>query len=499
MPKFLKVGEGPEEVLWRPNSVPQAAFLNATEFEVLYGGAKGGAKSESLIMHPTQFVTLERFKGLILRASFPELRELLDRAAKYYPKLGGQWKAEEQRYVFPSGAMIEFGFCEQMANVTRYQGREWSAVYFDEIGNLKEERVWTDLLVEIRSPDPRVPRMARASANPGGAGHGWLKRRFVQACGRQGETIYRDPRTSLSRRFIPAKVTDNPIYANDPLYMAQLHALPEQRRKQLMDGDWDAGEGLAFPDLTSTRVAAYETADWPEHWTVFGGYDWGFNHPGCFGLYLVNGDGQVILLDTVWHRQKHLPEIHEQVTRMLERFGLSWRRVRYVAAGLDLWHDHQSREERGPTYAERLQQMGWPIVRATVSRVAGYRNALQYVEGGTFSICRTPGNDRLVQQLESLTTDPDDLEDVLKQDADENGEGGDDGYDQVRYSLMSRPFVGTPNRGKRREVAQGQSPGYDYTRHQPRERESGEEMVARWFQEARPLSPLANRHHLPRR
>jgi hypothetical protein len=106
---------------------------------------------------------------------------------------------------------------------------------------------------ELRSPDPKIIRMWRGTANPGKAGHAWVKRRFItRAARRERRILVRKVKlpngmeARLTRRFIPGTVLDNPIYANDPLYMAQLATLPEVLRNQLLYGDWNAGYGAAL-------------------------------------------------------------------------------------------------------------------------------------------------------------------------------------------------------------------------------------------------------------
>ena len=129
----------------------------------------------------------------------------------------------------------EFGFCATYADVQRYQGQEFAYIGFDELGNVADERVWTYLISRCRAKNEGLVLMMRASANPGGAGHGWLKRRFINSC-ENGARTFKDPETALTRRFVPARVTDNPtLVKNNPRYVAQLRSLPEMQRRQLLE------------------------------------------------------------------------------------------------------------------------------------------------------------------------------------------------------------------------------------------------------------------------
>jgi hypothetical protein len=197
------------ETVWRPHPGPQTEFLRCREFEVLYGGATGGGKTDALLYGGLRQIGFPTYRALFLRVSFPELREVMDRAHATFPKLGATWNEQRKRWQFPSGATFEFGYCETYVDVQRYQGQEYSYIAFDEVGNIADARVWTFLMSRCRSKEEGLVPMMRASANPGGPGHGWLKRRFVDATD-GGTRVYVDQATELTRRFVPARITDNP-------------------------------------------------------------------------------------------------------------------------------------------------------------------------------------------------------------------------------------------------------------------------------------------------
>jgi hypothetical protein len=445
---------GKHETLWRPHPGPQTAFLAASEFEVLYGGAAGGGKSDALLFGGLRQVEAPGYRALLLRQSFPELRELMDRAAAIFPQLGGEWNERDKRWRFPSGATYEFGYCASYADVQRYQGQEFAYIAFDELGNVGDPRVWTFLISRCRPKSPKLIPMMRASANPGGPGHGWLKRRFIDATD-GGTRVYSDPETGLTRRFVPARVTDNPtILTNNPAYVAQLRALPELLRRQLLEGDWSAGTGLALSELNRS-VHLCEVFEPPAHWTRFGALDWGYAHPWVFMWFAVDGDGNVFCCDTIRGR-RHLP--WEIAQRIRARCPVD--RLRYVVAGHDCWADVRARGENGPTIAEHLASYGIFLSEANIDRRQGLNTLRQYLawrgQGADGSdgvprlrFMRTEGNLWLLDQLETMVCDPDDPEDVLKQNANpDTGEGGDDGYDCLRYALMSRPLrAGAPPPG----------------------------------------------------
>lgn len=452
-------------VAWAPHKGKQALFCAAKEFEVLYGGAKGGGKSDALVALSMVQANLPAYRGLVLRSKYSEVDELILRSHKLFPQhpLKPRWNAEFKRWMFPNtenqtgagGALVEFGYCERRDHVEQYQGREWGYIGYDELGNQGDENVWIDLLKEIRCPDPRVVRMARASANPGYAGHAWIKKRFVVPCGKQGDKIHQFvldmegvEKFTLTRRFVPARITDNPVYANDPQYLANLASLPEVRRKQLLEGDWDIGIGLALEEL-SEEVHFCKPFNPPSHWFCFGSFDWGYRHKWVAIEFWVNEDGTIFVRECVkgW---RELPDVIGQ--KMIRYLNVD--EMKYMSAGHDCWHKHRARGENTPTVAERLQLLQIPLNRANQDRIHGLNNVRDYTawvsrgpDGQDWEpkvrFMDTPNNRWLFDQLSGMVVDEDDPEVVLKVDCDpETGEGGDDGYDAFRYGIASRPPTG---------------------------------------------------------
>lgn len=448
------------DVLWRPHP-RQARFLSSPAFECLYGGAAAGGKTSALLMGLLRQVHLPTFRGLFLRRTFPELREVMDRALFVFGQLGATWNEQQKRWTFESGATIEFGYCEHYRDVMRYQGQEFGTIAWDELGQCPEERIWLYLMSRCRSADPRVTCTMRASANPGGPGHAWLKRRFIAACDPNGRPIV-DPTTTLTRAYVSARLADNPTMTdNDPLYEARLKALPEMERKQLLDGDWDAGEGLALGELARhvhlIRPPS-DTKTMDARWPQWVGHDWGYSHPAVSCWLMKAPDGVTHVRDTLWLRRLRDDEL---ATRIVEWCPATRRESTILYAGGDVFAQPMARTgDVTPRTADVYRAAGITVVRAPIKpgsrkrHVAHLRRLLAWrgIERDAAGAPRdgrpqlvfwdTPGNRRLVDQLESLTTDPDDPEDVLKIDATD-GIGGDDGYDALRYGVAAR--IEAPN------------------------------------------------------
>lgn len=211
-----------------------------------------------------------------------------------------------------------------------------------------------------------------------------------------------------------------------------------------------AGVGLALPELSAEQHMVPRFAV-PEHWTQFGAFDWGYNHPYSFGWYTVDTDGTIYKIDTIWGREEIPVEIAQRVSA-----AVPVKRLSYTVAGHDCWSDLKARGENAPTIAEQFLPFGIVLMKANISRVTGLNNIRQYVhvpDGGRprFRFMDTAGNRKCLAQMQAMQIDPDNLEDALKVDADHAGRGGDDGYDETRMALASRPLTPMVRRYSRHE------------------------------------------------
>ena len=441
---------------WVPFPGFQERALSASADEVFIGGAKGPGKTDLLVVKPLYWVHKEAFAGLFLRETFPELARPLDRATKLYGALKADsrpaWNGEKQRFTFPTRAFVQFGYCRTKDDLTRYQGGNWASVYYDELGNQPDERVIDGLLSELRCPDPTIRRQFMGSGNPGFAGHPVIKRRYVVPCGKEGGVAWE--KTSLpdgsvrwwSKEFVPGRVTDNPIYANDATYMAQLMRLPDRMRRCLLDGDWDASTGVALDELEPS-VHIVEPFEVPSHWPYVSAFDWGYSHWAVFMWGRVSDDGRIYVCDTIKRRLMRDWDLAGTYNELVPAPGL-----RGVQSGHDCWHEIKARGENAPQTAEAFAKAGIHLIKANIERIHGYLNMLRYMSWRATEYTRerqpmvqffdTPGNRWLVDDhLPSVVVDPDDPRDVLKTNTDsETGMGGDDGYDCLRYLLASRPM-----------------------------------------------------------
>ena len=205
-------------VVWAPLVGPQTWLLSCPIFEVFFGGARGGGKSDGMLgdfaSHADEFG--EWAIGLIIRRELTQLKELIERSKQIYRPLGAEWNVQEKMWRFPNGARLTFAYIDNDDDADRYQGSSFSRVYVEEIGNFPSPVPIFKLMACIRSANPAVRCGFRATGNPGGIGHLWLKQRYIMPAPRGMQIIkskFINPFTKeefeQERVFIPSKVTDN--------------------------------------------------------------------------------------------------------------------------------------------------------------------------------------------------------------------------------------------------------------------------------------------------
>lgn len=251
------------QCIWEPQS-RQQEFLSADEDEVLYGGAAGGGKSDAALvdaMGMQQGAIYKRdYQALILRRTFGELKDLIERGRDLYAPMGGKWCGQDKCFRFPSRAIIEFGYLKREEDRLQYQGRAFAYINFEEItqyaGVYNRERkawepsvAWTYMKSRNRCKDPSIRCYMRATTNPGNIGHEWVKA-YWRIPDDGSATCFkvevRDEETGevsvVWRRFVPAKLSDNKYLAEGGQYKLKLLQLSTMERRALLGGRWDVVE-----------------------------------------------------------------------------------------------------------------------------------------------------------------------------------------------------------------------------------------------------------------
>jgi hypothetical protein len=421
-------------VAFMPNEGPQTDFLAASEKDVLYGGAAGGGKSFAMLIDPLRYCHFSEHRALILRRSMPELRELIDKSRELYPKAfkGAKFKEVEKLWQFPSGAKIEFGFLERDADVYRYQGQAYSWIGFDEITHLPTEFGWNYLASRLRTTNPELPTYLRCTANPGGVGAHWVKKRYIEP---HEENKTFKGSDGLTRKFIPARLQDNPFLAEDGEYERMLLSLPAVQRKQLLEGNWEINEGAAFAEF-DTSIHVIPPFAMPTWWERTKGIDYGYASESCCLWGAIDPEDKTLIIYRELYRKGLTGEVLGDTLNDMEADEVksitgvldtaAWARTGYT----------------GPTIGEMLMLKGHKLRRADKNRVAGKVQLHEYLRPDErtgrprLQIFNTCTN--LIKELQSLPLSKSNPEDV-------DTHSPDHAYDALRYLIMSRPRLDHPH------------------------------------------------------
>lgn len=478
-----KVGSGATEhleIIFKPNEGPQTTFFEASEREVLYGGAAGGGKSVALIIDVIRDADNPDHRGIIFRRRIDELRGLIALTKKFYPQIypGCRWNKQESTWTFPSGATVWYTYLENEDDVERYQGQDFNYIGFDELTQWNTPYCWDYMRSRLRTTTPSLKLYMRATANPGGVGGHWVKKMFIQVAP-WGESFWAtdietgrvlvepafkgdgtpNPKAGqplFKRRFIPAKLSDNPYLYADGEYEKNLLSLPEAQRKRLLEGDWDVVDGAAFPEF-NRMVHVCQPFDIPQSWFRFRGMDYGYTDACCVLWMATDHEGRVYVYRELYVTNKTVDEVGDLIAESEKQ-----ERVRYGMLDSSMW---DNRGNKGPLPAEVLNRRRLnfrPADSSPGSRVAGKLQIHQrlrpagarYLEDAEGKMVEIPGPPmlqifstcvNLIRTVPSLPTDKHKPEDV---DTDQE----DHAYDALRYGIMSRPmkpeygFFSTPMR-----------------------------------------------------
>ena len=287
-------------IAWAPQAGPQLALVTCPVFEVLYGGARYGGKTDGflgdLAIHAAMYGP--NAHGVFLRRRAKGLDQVVQRGLQIYGKIGARWVGGSvSSFIFPNGATLKIRHLWSAKDADLYQGHSYTRLYFEELTHWATPDAYLMMLATLRSPHG-VPVGARASANPGGLGHEWVKARFVSPSP-LGYKLLIDGETQTDRVFIPARIEDNPIGTHgDPNYKARLRATaPAHLRDAWMEGNWDIVPGGFFadvwnPDRHILSEATFNLNTMPMGWTYRRSFDWGWAKPASLGLWAISNGEQ---------------------------------------------------------------------------------------------------------------------------------------------------------------------------------------------------------------
>lgn len=437
------------QVIFEPNPGPQTEFLASIEREVLYGGSAGGGKSYAMLADPLRYIMHPQFSGLLVRHTTEELRELVWKSQELYPKVipNIKWSERKMQWVAPSGGRLWFSYLDREEDVLRYQGLAFSWIGFDELTQWSTPFAWNYLRSRLRTASPDLPIFMRATTNPGGIGHQWVKKMFIDPSPynrsfwatdiETGENLSypkghsKEGQPLFKRRFIPARLFDNPYLAESGEYETMLLSLPEHQRKQLLEGDWDVNEGAAFSEF-NRDIHVVDPFPIPKTWKRFRACDYGYGSYSGILWFAISPSDQLVVYRELYVKKVLATDLADMILDLEQEDGT----ILYGVLDSSLWH---KRGDPGPSLAEQMIMRGcrWrPSDRSKGSRVSGKNEIHRRLQVDDFTeeprlvFFNTCTN--VIAQLPALPLDKKNPEDV-----DTNAE--DHLYDALRYGVMTRP------------------------------------------------------------
>ena len=423
----------------KPNQ-KQIQFFKAKQKHVGYGGARGGGKSWAV-----------RSKAKMLAFRYPGIRILIVR--RTYKELEGnhinilkaelsgvaKYNSTSKILRFVNGSVIEFMYCARDADLEKLQGQEYDVIFLDEATNLSEYQMKA-ITACVRGVN-EMPKRIYYTCNPGGQGHAYIKRVFIDRNFNSNE----DPEEYT---FIQALVDDNTaLMESQPDYVAQLEALPEKLREAWRHGRWDVFEGQVFQEFTNdpkhyedrTWTHVIEPFDIPRDWTIYRGFDWGYSHPFACHWYAVDPQGVLYAIREFYGCTGEadggvewtVDRVAREIAAIEQQDPLLKRRHIIGIADPAIWQ-----ENGGESIAETFERHGVYFDKGDHARIAGkmqchYR--LAFDDDGlpmfyVFNTCK-----HFIRTIPALMYSETQVEDIDTKLEDHI-------YDEWRYVCMARPI-----------------------------------------------------------
>lgn len=447
-----------QQVIWSPNPGPQTHLVACPVFEVFFGGARGGGKTEGSLgdwlEHSNRWG--RGANGVFFRREEKQLDEVIARSEELFEPLGAKLNRQKSTWVMKNGARLKFRYLDKDKDAEAYQGHSYTRVYIEEATNFPSFAPIKKLFATLRSAKG-VPCGIRLTGNPGGPGHAWVFDRYIKP-EPLGYKILTDvievdgfPPMEIQRVFIPSKLSDNPRI-DQRAYAAQLSLSGTAAlvRAWLL-GDWSAPVGAYFTQFSRRLhvIPDKYRALIPPDALRFGSLDWGYSSPYSFGMWAVS-DGTWGLPRGALFRYRALYGSTGQpneglrhdaatVARTIRNFS-EGENLRYIAADPSMF-----KRDGGPSHAETFAGEGVMLRKADNNRLAGWDKVRQHLVGvlgdrpGVLGIqppllYLVESDEATIRQLETVPSDPDKPDDV-------DTKAEDHAVDDLRYGVMSRPWI----------------------------------------------------------
>lgn len=430
---------------FKPNP-KQLQFLQAKARYIAFGGARGGGKSWSI---QTKAILLaNRFPGikiLIVRRTLVELRNNHIDPLKFLLKGIAKYNQTERKFKFFNGSTISFEFYDSEKDEFKYQGVQYDVIFIDEATQFQEQ--WLKIIAACCRGVNNFPHRIYYTCNPGGPGHAYIKRVFV-------DRDFREAENPDDYVFIQSLVTDNKaLMEASPEYIGFLQNLPPKLKKAWLYGDWNIFEGMYFEEFRN-NPDGYDTHQWThvinpftpkKHWPIYRSFDWGYDKPFSCGWWTVDDDGVIYRIDEMYGVQysgndpipdKGLKWPPDKVFEEMKKHEnqhpyLAGKHIQGVADPA-LW-----KGEWGITFEESAANHGIYFQQADNERIPGwmqmhYRfmfDEAGYAQMYIFNTCRN-----FIRTITTLEYDK-----IKSEDLDSHGE--DHAADETRYFCQMRPIT----------------------------------------------------------
>lgn len=444
---------------WKPHPGSQVYFLSCPVFECLYEGTRGPGKTDALLMSYAQFVGAgfgAAWRGVLFRETYKQLADVVTKSKKwfmqFFPEARFLESHADYKWVFPSGEELLFRVGVKEDHYWDYHGHEYPWIGFEELTNWLTGGFYEAMHSCCRASVPGMPRMIRATCNPFGRGHGWVKDRFRLGAGGVPPMTLMADGTGRQRTYVHGDISENTtLLAHDPDYLRTLESVKDpNRRKAWRNGDWDINVGAFLEGAWDAQKHIVEPFPIPAGWKVWQAMDWGYAKPYAVLWFAKSPEGKTYVWRELYGVAKDdtgklLPnvgvkETPDVVARRIkareehdERTGIE---TRLRITGPDLFARGGAQYGTQNTHAQTFRRAGikfQPWWAGPGSRAAGamaVRQAFENDELAVFSSC-----EHFIRTVPTLWPDPDDPDDV-------DTDAEDHAFDALKAGLVRR--TGTP-------------------------------------------------------
>lgn len=421
----------------------QEQFLRSLRRRVCYGGARGGGKSWVVRAKATLLaLNYPGIKIIILRRTYADLwqNHVLELRKLLEPDIA-TYRDSEKAMVFPNGSRIRFGYCAAEADVLQYQGQEYDIMFLDEATQFTEY-MYNCLVASNRGAN-EFPHRMYLTCNPGGVGHAWVKRLFI-------DKDYTDAENPDDYEFIPAKVYDNKVLVDkDPEYVRMLETLPEDMRRAWLDGDWNVFAGQYFREWRDD-IHVIDPIEIPGWWRRYFAMDYGLDMLAGYWI-AVDGEGQAYVYREVYQSGLIASEAAQKIKELT-----CGENIDQWLAPPDLWN---RRNDTGRSVADIFVEQDIPLTKVDNDRINGWQDVHEWLKpydtvdevtgepkkaAGLrfFRSCRN-----VIRCLPMIQYDEHKANDVAKEPHELTH-----APDAIRYFCSGRPFAGKPPEEKKNKL-----------------------------------------------